>query len=186
MQINVTFRNMEPSDEVKSYVEDKLGKVKRYLLEPIEVNVVLKAEKFRHIAEVLINANGVRINASEETEDVYSAIDLLIDTVEAQIRKQLDKSRRKKLSAQDKGLVMNRTSSDEFSGNLEVSPDLDESTDMPVIYTETYDPKPMDVEEAILQLNATKKDFIVFVSQETGKVNVLYRRKDGNYGLIET
>ncbi len=186
MQINVTFRNMDPSEDVKAYVEDKLSKVKRYLLEPIEANVILKSEKFRHVAEVLISANGVRINASEETDDVYSAIDLLLDTVEAQIKKQLDKARRKKLSPQDRGLILNRIPSDEILDEGDLLSKGGEAVDSPVVYSETYDPKPMDVEEAILQLNATKKDFIVFNNQSTGRVNVLYRRKDGNYGLIET
>ncbi|MBW1975017.1 MAG: ribosome-associated translation inhibitor RaiA [Deltaproteobacteria bacterium] len=178
MQISVTFRNMDPSEDVKAYVEEKIGRVKRYLLEPIEANVVLNAEKFRHIAEVIINANGIRINASEETEDIYSAIDLLADTVEAQIKKQLDKVRRKKLLAEEKELVRNTRAAG-------FADDFEEVEELPVV-VEEYDPKPIDVEEAILQLNASKRDFLVFVNQDTGRLNVLYRREDGRYGLIET
>jgi putative sigma-54 modulation protein len=172
MQINVTFRHMEPSDRVKAYAEEKIGRIKRYLTEPIEVNIVLKAEKFRQIAEVSINSNGININASEETEDIFSSIDLLADTVESQIKKQLEKRRR----------AASNRNAEKVGSMLATSYEEDE----PVIYSETYDPKPIDVEEAILQLNSTKKDVLVFVNRHTGRINVLYRRKDGHYGLVET
>ncbi len=174
MQIKVTYRHMEPSDRVRAYVEEKIGRLKKYLVEPIEVNVVLTSEKFRYMAEATINSNGININASEETEDIYSSIDLLSDTLEAQIKKQLEKSRRKKLTLQEKVLS---GASPTFSGTEE---------DNPVVYTESYDPKPMDLEEAILRLNTSKRDFLVFTNSQHGRINVLYRRKDGNYGLIET
>lgn len=181
MQIDFTFRNLESSNEVKEYVEAKIGRVKRYLLEPIEAHVVLKAEKYRHIAEITIKSNGIRINASEETEDLYSAIDLLADTVEAQIKKQLDKMRRKKLSPQERSILKNR-----IPPTAAQSAENPESGDEYIIYTERYNPKPIDIDEAILQLNRLGNDFLVFTNQETGKINVIYRRKDGNYGLIET
>ncbi|MCX7822326.1 MAG: ribosome-associated translation inhibitor RaiA [Syntrophobacterales bacterium] len=176
MQINVTFRHMEPSERVRAYAEEKIGRIKRYLVEPIEVNIVLTTEKFRQIAEVTISSNGLNINASEETEDILSSIDLLADTVEAQIKKQLDKNRRKKgsLKAGGKGNI---------GSSMEMSSVFDEEE---TIISETYDPKPIDVEEAVLQLNTTKRDVLVFVNRTTGKISVLYRRRDGYYGLIET
>ena len=87
MQINLSFRHIEPSDALKLYVEDKLSRVKKYLEEPIEAHVVLKVEKFRHIAEVSIDASGLRLNGAEETDDMYSSIDLLADSLEAQAAK---------------------------------------------------------------------------------------------------
>lgn len=176
MQINVTFRHMEPSERVRTYAEEKIGRVKRYLTEPIEVNIVLTTEKFRQIAEVTISSNGLNINASEETEDIFSAIDLLADTVEAQIKKQLEKTRRKKGTSRAGGKSgFGPAAGRGFLGDEEES-----------IMTETYDPKPIDVEEAILQLNTARKEVLVFVNSSTGRINVLYRRKDGYYGLIET
>ena len=91
MQINVTFRHIDPSPALRTYAEDKISRIKKYLEEPIEAHVVLKVEKFRHIAEVLIIADGMRINGSEETDDMYSAIDLVADTIEGQVRKGKDK-----------------------------------------------------------------------------------------------
>ena len=87
MQISVTFRHIEPSAPLKDYAQDKISRVKKYLEEPIEAHVVLKVEKFRHIAEATIDANGLVINGTEETEDMYSAIDMLADTVEGQGQK---------------------------------------------------------------------------------------------------
>lgn len=176
MQINVTFRHMEPSERIRSYAEEKIGRIKRYLTEPIEVNIVLTTEKFRQIAEVTISSNGLNINASEETEDIFSSIDLLADTVEAQIKKQLEKTRRKKGSSK-----VNVKSN--LNPEIEAVSAIDEEES---IIPETYDPKPVDVEEALLQLNASKKDVLVFVNRTTGRINVLYRRRDGYYGLIET
>jgi putative sigma-54 modulation protein len=165
---------MEPSERVRAYAEEKIGRVKRYLTEPIEVSIVLKTEKFRQIAEVSINSNGININASEETEDIFNSIDLLADTVEAQIKKQLEKRRR---SGNIRSAGKN---------NLTVVPGGAIDEDEPVIYSESYDPKPIDVEEAVLQLNSAKKDVLVFVNRHTGRINVLYKRRDGYYGLIET
>jgi putative sigma-54 modulation protein len=84
MQIKISFRHIEPSDALKLYVEDKLSRLKKYLEEPVEVHAVLRGEKFRRIAEVSIDASGFRINGAEETDDMYSSIDLLVDNLEAE------------------------------------------------------------------------------------------------------
>ena len=81
MRIKLSFRNTEASDPLKLYVEDKLARVKKYLEEPIEAHVVLRVEKFRHIAEVSIDASGFRLNGAEETDDMYTSIDLLVDSL---------------------------------------------------------------------------------------------------------
>ena len=90
MQIKLSFRHIEPSDPLKLYVEDKLSRVKKYLEEPIEAHVVLRVEKFRHIAEVSIDASGLRLNSAEETDDMYSSIDLLVDSLEAQAARKVE------------------------------------------------------------------------------------------------
>jgi putative sigma-54 modulation protein len=97
MQINITFRHEESSPQLKDYIEEKLHKVKKYLHEPIEAHVVLSAEKFRHTAEVNIMAgNGTSIHGMESMEDIHAAIDNVVDKIERQIKKQLDKSKRPK------------------------------------------------------------------------------------------
>jgi putative sigma-54 modulation protein len=97
MQINMTFRHVESSTPLKDYIEEKLHKVKKYLREPIEAHVVLSTEKFRHSVEVNIMAgNGAAIHGMESMEDIHAAIDSVVDKLERQIKKQLDKSKHPK------------------------------------------------------------------------------------------
>lgn len=178
MQINVTFRHIEPSLPLKAYAEEKISRIRKYIDEPIEAHVVLKVEKFRHIAEVTIDANGVRINATEETDDMYSAIDMLSDTIESRVIKNKEKFRRRKPDNREK----------EFPtiGDLSVGGAPLEDADRRIIRTEQVHAKPMDLDEAVMQLNLSSGEFLVFTNRHTNSINVLYRRKDGNYGLIET
>ncbi|QCQ23071.1 ribosome hibernation-promoting factor, HPF/YfiA family [Desulfoglaeba alkanexedens] len=177
MQINVTFRNIEPSPALKDYAEEKISRVKKYVDEPIEANIVLKVEKFRHIAEATIDANGIRINGVEETEDMYSAIDMVSDNIESQIKKYKDKLRKRKPPAGEKNLQA-------ASEVLEWAEE-DEERGPQVVKTEQIHAKPMDLDEAVMQLNLSNGGFLVFTNRHTNRVNVLYKRNDGNFGLIE-
>ena len=97
MQINITFRHMDPSSSLKNYISEKLHRVKKYLHEPVEAHVVLSTEKFRHTVEVTITAgNGTAIHGMENMEDIHAAIDSVVDKIDRQIKKQLDKSKRPK------------------------------------------------------------------------------------------
>ncbi|MCU0573157.1 MAG: ribosome-associated translation inhibitor RaiA [Syntrophobacteraceae bacterium] len=178
MQINVTFRHIEPSPPLREYAEEKISRIKKYVEEPIEAHVVLKVEKFRHIAEVSIDANGLRINGAEETDDMYSAIDLVADTIEGQVRRNKDKFRKRKSGSGTR----------EFLGVAEVGGAAvpEDDHERRVIRTEQVNAKPMDVDEAAMQLNVSNGEFLVFTNRLTNRINVLYRRKDGHYGLIET
>ncbi len=167
MQINVTFRQIEPSAALRAYAEEKISRIKKYLEEPIEAHVVLKTEKFRHIAEVSIIGNGMRVNGREETDDMYSAIDVVADTIEGQVIKGKDKSRRRK----PVNPVQEKTNEDKESR---------------IIRAEQVYAKPMDLDEAVMQLNLSNGEFMVFTNRVTNRINVLYHRKDGHYGLIET
>lgn len=179
MQINVTFRHIEASAPLREYAVEKISRIKKYLEEPIEAHVVLKVEKFRHIAEVTIDANGLRINGAEETGDMYSAIDLLADTLEGQAKKGKDKYRRRKPVDTGK----------EFSNSAPASGAslVDDELEPQVIMTEQVYAKPMDIDEAVMQLRMSPAvEFMVFTNRHTNRINVLYRRKDGQYGLIDT
>jgi putative sigma-54 modulation protein len=178
MLINVTFRHIEPSAPLREYAEEKISRVKKYIEEPIEAHVVLKVEKFRHIAEVTIDANGLRINGTEETEDMYSSIDLVADTIESQVRKNKDKLRRRKSGGSLKDL--------EIASDSTAIPMAGEDRERRVIRSEQVNAKPMDVDEAAMQLDLSNGEFLVFTNRVTNRVNVLYRRKDGHYGLVET
>jgi len=178
MQITLSFRHIEPSDPLKLYVEDKLSRVKKYLEEPIEAHVVLKVEKFRHIAEVSIDASGLRLNGAEETDDMYSSIDLLVDSLEGQAaRKGKEKLRRRRLGPGLKESV----DLTEIPGQ---NPGIAEAPR--VIRAEQVHAKPMHVNEAVETLTLSGGEFLVFSNRSTNRINVLYKRKDGNLGLIET
>ncbi|MFZ2447026.1 MAG: ribosome-associated translation inhibitor RaiA [Syntrophobacteraceae bacterium] len=178
MQIIVSFRHIEPSDPLKLYAEDKISRVKKFLEEPIEAHVVLKVEKFRHIAEVSIDAPGLHLNGAEETDDMYSSIDLLVDSLEGQVKKGKDKVRRRRTT----GGVKESGRPAEQPGR-EVPGDDEEQR---IIRAEQIHAKPMDLDEAVMQLKASSGEFLVFTNRRSSKVNVLYRRKDGHLGLIET
>jgi len=174
MQTSVTFKNLDPSENLKSYVRDKLDRFDKFLYNPAEANVVLAVEKFRHIAEVNITGDRLNINGKEETEDMYSAIDMVLDKLEKQIKKSKQKIRQhrsgsrtrvKKTIAEDTTLL-----------------DEDLATHITV---KNIEYKPMDIEEAIMQMDLTNDNFLVFTNARTEKINVLYRRKGGNYGLIQ-
>ena len=176
MQVSVTFRKVEPSETVRNYATDKLHRIKRYVEDPIEAHVVLSVEKFRHLAEVTINANGLLINGAEETGDLYSAIDMVIDKLEAQIKKHRRRLRQRKGDGGARGQMKTSVLRQE-EGLEEESPQ--------VIKTEQVYAKPMDVEEAVMQLELARSEFMFFTNSKTKTINVLYRRKDGHYGLIE-
>lgn len=174
MQINMTFRHLEATPRLKDYIEGKLQKAKKYLHEPIEAHVVLSAAKFRHTVDVTITAdNGVAINGTESMEDIHAAIDNVIDKIERQIKKQLSKAKRPKA----KGY--------EFKMHVLSAEQEEAETKPQIIRSKNYPVKPMSLEEAIEQLKASKNDFVIFTNAQTEAVNVIYRRKDGNYGLIE-
>lgn len=177
MQVSVTFRKIEASDTLRSYAEDKLYRVKKYVEDPIDAHVVLSVEKFRHIAEVSVDANGLRLNGVEETEDMYSAIDMAVDKIESQIKRYRQKLKKRKSDASSKDLVMRR---DALAGES-----LEESEEPQVIKTKQVYVKPMDPDEALMQMNLVNSEFLVFTNAKTQTINVIYRRKDGNYGLIE-
>ena len=119
MRVSVTFRHMDPTEAIREYAEAKLAKVKRYLDEPIEANVVLELEKYRHLAEVTLNAGRNVINCREETNDIYSAIDMVMDKLERQVKKHKDKIRSKKGRAKDFGVLEGPPAGLEEAGETE-------------------------------------------------------------------
>jgi len=178
MRTIVSFRHIEASDPLKLYAEEKLSRIKKYMEEPIEAYVVLKVEKFRHIAEVSIDAPGLRLNGAEETDDMYSSIDLLADSLEAQVKREKGKVQRRRVGTPSKA----GPPLAEFT--RETAPGDDKEPR--IIRAEQVHAKPMDLDEAVMQLNLSTGEFMVFTNRSTNRVNVLYRRKDGNLGLIET
>ncbi len=172
MMITVTFRRMEPTESLKAYAEEKLSKIKKYLDSPMEAHVVLEVEKFRHMADVTVNIDGTRIKAYEETEDMYSAIDMVMDKIENQVKKHRSRLRERRAE----NIKGEQTLGSEAAEGLP-----DERT----ISVEKLVAKPMDPEEAAMQLSTSRQDFLVFRNSRSREINVIYKRKDGNIGLIE-
>ena len=174
MQTSVTFKNLDSSDTLKSYVQDKLDRFDRLLDNPAEANVVLSVEKFRHMAEINIIGDRLTIIGKEETIDMYSAIDMVLDKLEKQIKKSKEKIRehRSGARARKKGILAEEI-------------DFPEEELERQIKIKNIEYKPMHVEEAVLQMDLLKDNFLVFTNARSDLVNVLYRRKDGHYGLIQ-
>lgn len=174
MQTSVTFKNIDPSENLKSYVGEKLDRFDKYLYNPAEANVVLSVEKFRHVAEINIIGDRLNIYGKEVTDDMYSAIDIALDKLEKQIKKNKEKVRK----------YRGGSKSNTKENIVEDTPFMEDEASRQVI-VRNIEYKPMDVEEAIMQMSLVNDNFLVFTDARSNRVNVLYRRKDGNYGLIQ-
>ncbi len=174
MQTSLTFKNIDPSGHLKSYAREKLDRFDKLLDNPAEANVVLTVEKFRHIAEINITGDRLNIHGKEETNDMYSAIDMAMDKIEIQIKKTKQKTRERKGRLKNSGKNIHPEN---------VSVAEDEADQQVRIKNIEY--KPMDIEEAILQMGLVDNIFMVFRNSKTDQINVLYRRNDGHMGLIQ-
>ena len=180
MQINVVFRHMDQSDAIKEYALEKLSKIKKYLDGPLDVNVVLSVEKIRQIAEVTFNINGFIVKGKEEAGDMFAAIDLVSSKISRQVKRYKSRLRQRKGSPGIDESLLTSVAVDILS----VDHDLEDSTPK-LIKKSNFAVKPMSPDEAIMQLNLMDNNFHVFRDESTDRINVVYRRDDGNYGLIE-
>ncbi len=174
MRINVTFRHLDQSDELRQYAENRLQKLKKYSDGPMDVNVVLSSEKFRQSAEVVISGDGLRAAAKEEQEDMKAAIDLVSDKIERQLKKYRDKMIKRRSSAPSHAPAAAKGESS-FS----------EYDDDQIITVEKMNAKPMIVDEAVDQLQILGRQFLPFRNAETNEINVVFWGNDGTLGLIE-
>ncbi|MDR1660247.1 MAG: ribosome-associated translation inhibitor RaiA [Desulfovibrio sp.] len=176
MNISFAFKNFEPSEHLKKYARRRMEKVERFFGKSsgLEMSVVLIVDKFRHRCEVTVTGEGLHINASEQSNDMYAAIDLVSDKVESQIKRQVSrvKEQRRKTA---------RADIDVFTWN----PDAQAEEGASVQGTDRFASKPMHVDEAIMQLDAIGSEFFVFFNAESSRVNVVYRRRAGGYALID-
>jgi putative sigma-54 modulation protein len=200
MQLSSTFRHMDASQAVREYAAEKLDKIRKYFnKDPIAAHAVFSVERgFNHVADINITLpNGIVINAKEVTEDMYSSIDLAAARIERQVRKWKEKIRDHKphggpgaefrefvIPAEEfepqPGAANNGANGD---GKATVTPP---STSFRVVKDETFSARSMTVEDAVMQLNLLGDELMVFTDAGTKCISILYRRKDGNYGLVET
>ena len=177
MKYNIRGDKLEVTDAIGSYVESKLDRLNKYFKEDeILANVLLKVRGNDQTIEVTIPTDKFILRSEETDKDLYAAIDLVTDKLERQIRK--NKTRLNKQNVDNKFK--------EFNFDYEIE-DAEESSENEVIVKrKKLEMKPMDEEEAILEMNLLGHEFFVYKDMHTNNINVLYRRKDGNYGLIET
>ena len=176
MRVEYTGRQIEVTPAIQKFTEDHLKKIRKLLGESIEVHAILTVEKYRHIAEINLKSTSFKLNGLEETNDMYSSINAVLDKIERQA-----------LKAKDRMIGKKRKTSSGNSGRSLVPVETVRVHPEPprIIRTESSAAKPMTVEEAVLEVTSSKSDFLVFRNAESDKVSVVYRRKDGNFGLIE-
>jgi len=172
MQLSVTARNLEITPALRSYAEEKLTRLTKYLEHIVTAHVVLSVNKHRQTAEVTLRVRDLTIRAEEESDDLYSSIDLVVEKLERQILRYKER------------IVTHAGRSGPRSVRGPVSPTTVEEEPR-VVKTKRFAVKPVPTEEAILQMNLLGHSFYVFRNSATEEVNVLYRRRDGHYGLIE-
>ncbi|WP_209121454.1 ribosome hibernation-promoting factor, HPF/YfiA family [Alkalihalobacillus sp. BA299] len=180
MNFNIRGENLEITPALRNYVEKKVSKVEKYFdSTPLsEVHVKLQVMNNQNIIEVTIPMPQLLLRAEEKHEDMYAGIDLVVEKLERQIRKHKTKVNRK--FRQDGTLKYM------FKNDIEPLTEEDiDSEDIDIVRTKRFTFKPMDAEEAVLQMDMLGHSFFVFNNAENGETNVVYRRKDGRYGLIE-
>ena len=176
MQISVTFRNMKPSDALRNYAEDKIECLRKYVSPPTDVHVVLAKHKYLNEADIKVMYRGIVMRGEDNTEDMYTSIDSAVDKIERQARKYKEKIRKYQPISLGEDLMVRHEVIDQES--------MDEA-ELKVIKSEELNAKPMSVDEAVMQMDLLNNDFLVFRNASSKEVNVVYRRADGNVGLIE-
>ena len=177
MKYNIRGDKLEVTDAIGNYVETKLDRLNKYFKEDnILANVLLKVRGNDQIIEVTIPTDKFILRSEEADKDLYAAIDLVTDKLERQIRK--NKTRLNKQNFDNKFK--------EFNFDYEMLDEEESSENEVIVKRKKLEMKPMDEEEAILEMNLLGHEFFVYKDMHTNCVNVLYKRKDGNYGLIET
>ena len=167
MHVMVTFRHVDPSDGLRRHADSKVRRLGKLLRGAAEAHVILSVVKRRHVAEVQVSADHVNITATEETDDLYSAIDLAVDKLKTQIKRRAEKSRERKPA-------------------VVVAPAVEPEPARPSarIRTQRVAVKPMSLAEAVLQFDRAKSDFLLFQNAATDAVSLLYRGKDGAFALL--
>lgn len=183
MNIVITGRHFDVTDPIKAHASEKISKLDKFLTKLLEAHVILSVEKFRHIAEITVLGKNLKVTATETTSDMYASIDKAVASLEERLRKHHDKLRahNAKESRKIKDLALKSISA--IRGYFKAEK---ETTTPRIVETKRVAEKPMSVEEAVEELNISKSEFIVFRGSEDNRINVIYKRKDGDFGLIKT
>lgn len=187
MQIVITGKNFDLTEAQKAHAEKKLATLKKYFDNIVEVDCTMSIEKNPAIeknktVDVTIWANGIRMHAKESSEDMYASVDLLMDKLEKQVKRYKEKMKaRNRKATPMKDIFAEHTI---IGLGDEAHLDLQEEGKPEIIRTRRFNLKPMFAEDAALELEAAGQEFLVFANAKSNKINVIYKRRDGNYGLI--
>ena len=173
MRISISGKNLEVSDYMRETAEKKLNKLSKFFPQDAEAQVSLAVEKNRHIVEVTVPYEGRIVRAEETSGDMYASLDNVVNKLEKQVQRFRTRQDRR------------RKSGEVIADYAPVAEEEKEAFTPRIVRTKKFDIRPMSEEEAMLQMEMLGHSFFVFENAETGEVNVLYVRKDGNYGLIE-
>lgn len=172
MKINYTARHTKVSEEMKQYCEKRILSLEKLLGNPIDADILISVEKYRQKVEINLKTKIATLNTEEETHDMFTSLIGAFDHLETRVKKEREKLReRKRRKVRE----------------VEIYPSQVEEEERPkrMIRSQSYTMKPLSFEEALVQLNTSKEDVFLFRTLDTESWAVLYRRKDGNYGLIE-
>ncbi|AYC28967.1 ribosome hibernation-promoting factor, HPF/YfiA family [Paenisporosarcina cavernae] len=185
LNYNIRGENIEVTPAIREHVESKVGKVERYFNDDMNANANVNLKVYNDNqtkVEVTIPMKNLTLRAEERHNDMYAAVDLIVDKLERQIRKHKTKVNRKFKEREGVGSYFATITSADQQANL--SDESDEDFD--IVRTKQFELKPMDKEEAVLQMNMLGHTFYVYTDADSNATNIVYKRKDGKYGLIET
>ncbi|ASK62723.1 ribosomal subunit interface protein [Virgibacillus phasianinus] len=182
MKYNIRGENIEVTGSIRDYVQKKIGKLERYFDTPptSDVHVNLSVYNDEQKIEVTIPMTNLLLRAEEQHIDLYAAIDLVVDKLERQIRKYKTKVNRRSRQNGAAKHIFAELEKEQIDNNVE-----EDSDEIEIVKTKRFDLKPMDSEEAVLQMDMLGHTFYVFTNSISGDTNVVYRRRDGRYGIIE-
>ena len=178
MKLSITFKNFEPSDHLRKYAQRRFDKLGRFLRksEGVEATAVLSVDKYRHKTDVKLQGEGLTITAVEESPDMYASLDLVYEKIAAQLKKHMaQRKEKRRAGAQGKALSM-----DVFRFHTE-----GDAGDRTIVGVDKFEPKPLFDDEAAMQLEQREDEFLVFLNADSENVNVIFRRKNGEFGLID-
>ncbi|ANU10308.1 ribosome hibernation-promoting factor, HPF/YfiA family [Planococcus antarcticus] len=185
LQFNIRGENIEVTPAIREHIEKKVEKIERYFTDGANATAMVNLKSYNHNqtkVEVTIPMKNLTLRAEERHDDMYAAIDLIVSKLERQIRKYKTKVNRKFRERDGMGLAFATAENDTRVQNEAEEDD----EDFTIVRTKQFDLKPMDEEEAVLQMNMLGHNFFVFTDAESNETNIVYKRKDGSYGLIET
>jgi len=172
MKYIITGRNVEVTESLKAAIQEKIGKLERYFSQDTEAQITLSVEKNRQKIEVTIPVKGGMIRAEETSSDMYVSIDLVEEVIENQLKKYKSK-------------IVDRYQSGKHFTQEYIEKDYEDENEIKIVKVKRFDFKPMDPEEACMQMELLGHNFFVFKNSETDETNVVYKRKNDTYGLIE-